>query len=128
MRLLLDTHALLWWLLDDPALGRTAYAAIADGGNRVLVSAASAFEVTTKVRIGKLPQAVPLAADFRRRCEDEGFDFLPITIEHADLAGSLAIDHKDPFDRLLIAQSQIEAMPLVSNEVRFDGYGVRRLW
>ena len=128
MHLLLDTPALLWWLSDDPALGESARAAIADTRNTVLVSAASAWEVTTKVRLGKLKVAAALADDFDGHMEREGFEPLPISIEHAARAGLLAGVHKDPFDRMLIAQAQAENLPLVSNEVVFEGYGVRRIW
>ena len=128
MRLLLDTHALLWWLSDDPALGKRARTAIGNMGNTVLVSAASAWEVATKVRHGKFPSAAGLAADFASYIEREGFEPLPISMDHAARAGLLAGAHKDPFDRMLIAQAQAENLALVSNEDVFDAYGVRRLW
>ena len=128
MRLLLDTHALIWWGLDDPRLGEKARAAIADAGNEVFVSAASAMEVTTKHRLGKLPQAERLAQTFEALVETFGFQPLPISLAHAQFAGNLVVPHKDPFDRLLIAQSVLEGMPLVSNEEVFDGFGVTRVW
>ena len=101
---------------------------MADTKNTVLVSAASAWEVTTKVRLGKLRGADGLAADFAGHMAREGFDPLPISMEHAARAGLLAGGHKDPFDRMLIAQAQAEDLSLVSNEVLFDSYGVRRIW
>lgn len=128
MKLLLDTHALIWWLIDSPKLSRPAHTAIADGRSEILVSAVSAIEVTTKHRRGKLPEAGPLATAFEREVASEGFMPLPITIAHAEMAGGLRIDHKDPFDRLLIAQARIEDALLVSNEKLFDGFGVNRLW
>ena len=128
MRLLLDTHALIWWLADDPALPEAARQAIGDEGNDVLVSAATAMEVATKHRLGKLPQAALFAQDFEGIVEREGFAPLPISLRHARLAGGLQIAHKDPFDRLLIAQSLIESIALVSNEAVFDTFGVSRLW
>ena len=128
MRLLLDTHALIWWLAGDEALSRPAREAIADEANVVLVSAASAMEIATKVRIGKLPQAVLLARDFAAIIADQGFAELPIGIGHALLAGEMNIAHKDPFDRLLIAQARIERVPIVSNETLFDAFGVERIW
>ncbi|MDQ2773548.1 MAG: type II toxin-antitoxin system VapC family toxin [Acidobacteriota bacterium] len=128
MYALLDTHALLWWLSDDPALTRHARNAIADTNNVVVVSAASAWEIATKVRLGKLPTAVDLAADFSGFLEREGFQILAISGDHAIRAGLLPGAHKDPFDRMLIAQAQAENMPIVSNEAVFDTYGVRRLW
>jgi PIN domain nuclease of toxin-antitoxin system len=128
LRLLLDTHALIWWQLNDPALSRTAYGAIANSENDILVSAVSAMEVTTKVRLGKLPQAIALAQAFEDAIADEGFGGLPITVGHAALAGNLAFGHRDPFDRLLIAQALLEGLTLVSNEELFDQTGVSRLW
>ncbi len=128
MRLLLDTHALLWWLAGDPALTETAKAAIADDTNDIQISAASAWEITTKHRIGKLPRAAPVVADLAGLLADQGFTPLPITLAHAQMAGSLPGPHRDPFDRMLIAQSLLDAFVLVSNEQLFDLYGVVRLW
>ena len=128
MKLLLDTHALIWWLRGDARLSALAQTAIADPGNSVLVSAVSAFEVTTKHRLGKLPEAEILARDFDGERRQEGFEALDITIDHAALAGRLQGEHRDPFDRLLIAQALAEGLVLVSNEAVFDGFGVRRLW
>lgn len=128
MRLLLDTHALIWWLAGDDALNRKARDAIADVANGVFVSAASAMEVATKFRIGKLPGAALLAQDFEGIVAEQGFAELPITVHHARLAGEMAIAHKDPFDRLLIAQALAEDMVLVSNEALFDAAAVKRLW
>lgn len=128
MRLLLDTHAFLWWLGDDPALSAAADAAIADPANSVHVSAASAWEITTKHRLGKLPGAALVAADVAAQIAAEGFVALPVTVAHAQQAGALAGAHKDPFDRMLIAQALLEGMALVSNEAVFDPFGVQRLW
>jgi PIN domain nuclease of toxin-antitoxin system len=128
LNLLLDTHALIWWLAGDAALSLHARDAIADEANTIHVSAASAMEVATKFRIGKLAQAALLAQDFAAIIAAQGFVELPITVRHAKLAGEMNIPHKDPFDRLLMAQSQVEGMVLVSNEALFDGFAVRRLW
>ena len=128
MRLLLDTHALLWWFLDDPALSGLARNVIADPESEVVVSAVSAMEITTKFRRGRLPAAASLASGFVSMVEDYGFTALPISLDHASLAGSLAFDHRDPFDRLLISQALIEKLTLVSNERVFDATGVSRLW
>lgn len=128
MKLLLDTHALIWWLLGDEALSRRAREAIADEANEVAISAASAMEVATKFRIGKLPEAALLAQDFEAIIADQGFAELPISVHHARLAGEMNIAHKDPFDRLLIAQALAEDMVLVSNEALFDSFAVKRLW
>lgn len=128
MRILLDTHALLWWLVDDPALSKRARRVISNTGNTVIVSAASAWEIATKVRLGKLPTAADLAADFVGQVEREGFENLSISADHAIRAGLAPGAHRDPFDRMLIAQAQAENLWLVSNETIFDSYGVRRIW
>jgi PIN domain nuclease of toxin-antitoxin system len=125
---LIDTHALIWWLAGDEALSRRAREAIADEDNAVAVSAASAMEVATKYRIGKLGQAALLAQDFEAIIAAQGFAEMAISVHHARLAGEMNIAHKDPFDRLLIAQAQAEDMVLVSNEALFDGFAVKRLW
>lgn len=128
LRLLLDTHALIWWLAGDEALSRRAREAITDEDNPVAVSAASAMEVATKFRIGKLPDAALLARNFEGVVAEQGFVELAISVRHARLAGEMNIAHKDPFDRLLIAQAQAEDMVLVSNEALFDDFAVNRLW
>jgi PIN domain nuclease of toxin-antitoxin system len=128
LRLLLDTHALIWALAGSRKLTRRARGAIASQDNEILVSAASAMEVATKVRLGKLPEADALARDFESALTAADYVGLPITVAHAAHAGNLAIGHKDPFDRLLIAQAQIERVPLVSNEALFDQFGIERLW
>ena len=128
MRLLLDTHALLWWLNDDRLLPAKARKLIALSSNAVVVSAASAWEIATKVRLGKLDMAADLAADFSNVLSQEGFESLPISVDHALRAGLLPGPHKDPFDRMLIAQAQAEGVPIVSSDTVFDSYGVRRLW
>ena len=125
-RLLLDTHALIWWLIDDPQLPEPAREAIR--AHETFVSAASAWEVATKVRIEKLPGARLLALGFSEHVRGNGFLELPISLDHAERAGSLPGPHRDPFDRMLIAQAQAEDLVLVSNETLFDRYGVRRLW
>jgi PIN domain nuclease of toxin-antitoxin system len=128
VRLLLDTHAFIWWVAGNPSLSQIARAAIDDPHNDVLVSAASAWEIATKHRIGKLPSAGPLAADVEAAIAGQGFVELPITTRHAQLAGSLPGPHRDPFDRMLIAQAILEGAVLLSNEAQFDAHGVNRLW
>jgi PIN domain nuclease of toxin-antitoxin system len=125
---LLDTHALLWWLCDHPALTKKARNVIAETKNLIFVSAASAWEIATKVRLGKLPDAGDLTVDFGERLAREGFEILAISGDHAIRAGLLPGAHKDPFDRMLLAQAQAENLPIVSNEAIFDTYGVRRIW
>ena len=128
LRLLLDTHTLIWWLAGDEALSRRAREAIADEANSISVSAASAMEVATKFRIGKLTGAALLAKDFEAILAAQGFTELPISVTHARLAGEMNIAHKDPFDRFLIAQAQTENMVLVSNKALFDDFAIQRLW
>ena len=128
MKLLLDTHALIWWLEGNEALSPRAREAIAGEANSIAVSAASAMEVAIKFRIGKLPGAALLAQDFEAIVAEQGFGELAISVHHARLAGEMNIAHKDPFDRFLIAQAQAEGMVLVSNKVLFDAFAVRRLW
>ena len=128
MRLLLDTHALLWWLDGDRRLSRKARTAIGAEINSVIVSAASGWEITTKARLGKLPGAIDVATDVAGCVAGQGFSTLDITILHAQRAGRLPGDHRDPFDRMLIAQAQIEDLSLVSDDRVFDTYGVTRFW
>jgi len=128
VRLLLDTHAFLWWLIDDERLPRITHDAIAEGSNSIFVSAASAWELATKHRIGKLPGISEIVASLDEVLLGQGFKELSITVEHGRAAGALAGPHRDPFDRMLIAQAMIEEMVLVSNEQLFDNYGVQRLW
>ena len=128
MRLLLDTHAFLWWLDGDRRLSLRARRAIASETNTILVSAASAWEITTKARIGKLPGALEVAADVAGCVAAQGFMPLDITLLQAQRAGNLCGEHRDPFDRMLIAQAQLDDVALVSDDDTFDRYGVRRFW
>jgi PIN domain nuclease of toxin-antitoxin system len=128
VRLLLDTHALLWWLDGDRRLSRRARHAIGDQRSAILVSAASAWEITTKERLGKLPGAADVAADVAGCVAGQGFEPLDITVRHAQRAGRLGGDHRDPFDRMLIAQAQLEDLLIVSDDGVFDVYGVSRVW
>ncbi|HXX14324.1 MAG TPA: type II toxin-antitoxin system VapC family toxin [Candidatus Eremiobacteraceae bacterium] len=128
MRALLDTHALLWWLSDDPSLSKRARAFVSQTENAVIVSSECAWEIATKVRLGKLASAGELTGDFMGYLEREGFETLSISTQHAIRAGLLPGPHKDPFDRMLIAQAQAENLPVLSNDRVFDDYGVRRIW
>jgi len=128
VRLLLDTHALLWWLDGDRRLSPRARRAIADPQNRILVSAASAWEITTKARLGKLPGAIAVAADVALAVESQGFEPLDITLRHAQRAGSLSHSHRDPFDRVLAAQSQLEHLKLVTNDPLLIHFDIDRFW
>ncbi len=128
MDALLDTHAFLWWLDGDERLSLTVRDLIADEHNVILFSAASAWEITTKVRIGRLPGAVAVANQLANCLQQQGFTELPITVGHAQRAGALPGLHKDPFDRMLIAQAHAENLPLISNEKLFDQYAIQRIW
>jgi PIN domain nuclease of toxin-antitoxin system len=127
-RLLLDTHAFLWWLAGDERLSVGAREAIGEELDPVFVSVASIWEISTKHRLGKLPGASAIVGDLAGVIEGQGFVGLPITIRHGQAAGALPGPHRDPFDRMLIAQAMLDDLTLVSNERAFSAYGVRRLW
>lgn len=127
LKLMLDTHALLWWSTSDAQLSAKAKRAIASRDNDVFVSAASAWEIATKVRSGKLEWPAT-AGTVNAYVLEQGFRALPISLEHAERAGQLRITHRDPFDRMLIAQALTEDMWLASNEGLFDRAGVKRYW
>jgi len=128
VRLLLDTHAWFWWMMGSSRLASRARDAIADPANEALISPASVSELICKVRAGILPEMARLAENVEEEIDGEGFGRLPISTRHAARAAMLVGAHPDPFDRILIAQAQIEDIALVSNERRFDAFGVRRLW
>jgi PIN domain nuclease of toxin-antitoxin system len=128
MRLLLDTHAYLWWLGGDAALPERVRSLIGDLETVVLVSAASAWEIATKHRVGKLPGAALIVSDIEASVRRQGFEPLAVTMRHGQRAGSLPGHHRDPFDRMLIAQAILENCVMVSNERLFDSYGVDRVW
>jgi PIN domain nuclease of toxin-antitoxin system len=122
---LLDTHALLWWLFDDPELDRGAYSLIGKPEHAIYVSSVSAWEISTKHRIGKLPEAAGILKNYRQLLVKAGFRELAITTGHALAAGALPGPHRDPFDRMLIAQSKLEQMPVVTRDPVFKRYRVR---
>lgn len=126
MTLLLDTHVLLWWLVGDGRLSDVRRAEILDDGARVLVSAASAWEISTKHRLGKLPLAEALVVNFSRILTEQSFETLDISVAHAVRAGRLPGEHRDPFDRMLAAQALIEGVPIVSADAQLDAFGVER--
>jgi PIN domain nuclease of toxin-antitoxin system len=127
-RLLLDTHAFLWWLAGDERLSTDAREAIGKELDPIFISAASIWEIATKHRLGKLPGVSAIVGDLAGAIEGQGFVGLPITIRHGQPAGALPGPHRDPFDRMLIAQALLDDLVLVSNERAFSAYGVRRLW
>ncbi len=128
MRLLLDTHALLWWLLGDERLPLRARRAIEEETNVTTVSAVSGYEIALKHQLGKLPEATPLLFRFEAAVADQQFETLPISLAHSTRAGQLPLSLRDPFDRILIAQALLHDLTLVSNERLFDDFGVKRLW
>ena len=126
--LLLDTHALLWWLFDDPRLSSAARSAIRDPQNKVIVSAASAWEIATKHRLGRLPEAGDVPARLPHYLHRARFSVLNISLEHAMAAGALPGPHKDPFDRMLVAQARIEDLAVVTTDQAFRDCGVAVIW
>lgn len=128
MRLLLDTHALLWWWTNDAKLSDVARRAIANEDNQVLVSAASAWEISTKNRLGKLPHAAQAMARFNELVMADGFEHLPISYLHSLKAGAYSSEHRDPFDRMLAAQTNLEKAVLVTLDPIFAGFECRVLW
>lgn len=122
-RLLLDTHVLLWAFEDDPQIAKGVREAITDPGNEVFVSAASVWEIAIKRSLGK----VRFAGDVAATVEQAGFLELPVTFFHAEQAGGLPSHHRDPFDRMLVAQAQAEGLVLVTNDADIPRYGVRTL-
>lgn len=128
MHLLLDTHALIWWMTESPSLPVPIRRLVSDKQNTVIVSAASAWEMATKVRLGRLPAVSDITRNFREYLEQAGFESLAVSAEHGIRAGLLPGPQGDPFDRMLIAQAQAEKLVIVSNEKLFDQYGVQRIW
>ncbi|MGH9604263.1 MAG: type II toxin-antitoxin system VapC family toxin [Terracidiphilus sp.] len=128
MTVLLDTCAVIWATLAPAALSPAARQAIAGEDSEVLVSAASAWEIATKVRLGKLPGAEKLEQNYLTVMEEAGYTLLPIDTESALRAGRLIADHRDPFDRMIAAQALALDVPVVSPDTLLDQFGVRRLW
>ena len=128
MRLLLDTHALIWWFLDDLRLSKSVDRLLDDPAVTVFVSAVTAWEMATKYRSGKLQEAAAIVADMPRLIERCHFEPLAVTVEHGHRAGLLPGTHKDPFDRMLAAQSIIEDLELVTIDPKLAGLGARVVW
>lgn len=127
MRLLLDTHTLIWWL-ENRALSKVAKDAIGDTSNEVWVSTASAYEISFKVMLGKLPSCAPLIPKFSKTLLTEGFRHLECTIRHGIEAGRLPLIHRDPWDRMLAAQAIVEELAIVSNDEKLSALGAKRVW
>ena len=128
MRLLLDTHAFLWFVLNDAQLSSKAKTIIEDPSNDILISPASYWEIAIKVSHKKLDLFATFDDFMRRGIAGNDFEILPIEPKHAAIVATLPLHHKDPFDRLLIAQALAEAIPLVSTDSAIDPYSVQRLW
>jgi PIN domain nuclease of toxin-antitoxin system len=128
VRLLLDTHAFLWFLLDDPLLSATAKLVIEDPLNDIEVSPASYWEIAIKIRLRKYALPEPYQAFMEREITDNDFRVLPIEPRLTALLTIMPLHHKDPFDRLLVAQANVEGIPLVSADVQLDAYGITRIW
>ena len=128
MRLLLDTHAYFWWVLDQPELSRHASEVLAQDSNDIVLSAVVIWELATKSRLGKLPQAQSVLDDVADSVLDAALIRLPVSLDHARLAGSLSSPHKDPFDRMLAAQAILEDLTLVTTDPAFRTLSCRTLW
>ena len=128
MKLLLDTHALLWWWKNDPRLSKKALNAIKNESNVVLISAASVWEIATKHRIGKLPGAEHAVTNFAELIAADGFAHLAITYQHAVTAGTFEAEHRDPFDRMLAAQAIIEDATLVTDDAAIKQFRAKTIW
>ena len=128
MKVLLDTCALIWATLSPSSLSGKARDTIADEGNVILVSAASAWEIATKVRLGKLPGAEKLERDYLDVMEDAGYTLLDLDTESALRAGRLVAQHRDPFGRMIAAQALDQDIPILSPDPQLDQFGVRRTW
>lgn len=128
MRFLLDTHVLLWWLTDDPKLSAAVREAILEEGNEILVSAASAWEISTKQRLGKLQELPDAGSRFAELVAADGFTHLPVNYRHGLWAGNYRVAHRDPFDRMLAAQSELESVPLMTRDPAFAYFGTQTFW
>ncbi|MGD0940907.1 MAG: type II toxin-antitoxin system VapC family toxin [Terracidiphilus sp.] len=128
MKLLLDTCTLIWTVYSPTQLSKRSRQCIADSSNTVFVSAASAWEIATKVRRGRLPTALELERNFLEDMDEAGYSLLSIDVASALRAGRLTADHRDPFDRIIAAQALGLDIPVISPDAQFDQFGVRRIW
>jgi len=128
MRLLIDSHTLIWSADRPDRITPVAMTAMGDPANELLVSAATLWEIAIKFGMGRLPLSLPFRQWMEKAMADLGLIILPITLDHADRQSGFPFHHCDPFDRLLAAQALVEAIPVVSNDAVFDQYGVNRIW
>jgi PIN domain nuclease of toxin-antitoxin system len=128
VNVLLDTHVLLWYYLDDPQLSATARSIIQDPANPIFTSAASHWEIAIKLSIGKYTLHVPFGTFIQEAVFDNGFRFLPVEPQHSAATIRLPFHHRDPFDRFIVAQAVVADMPIVSVDAILDSYPIRRLW
>ena len=128
MRILLDTHAFLWFVLGDPRLSAAALAHILDTGLAKMVSPASYWEIAIKISLGKYSLPERYEVFMEREITANNFRILPIIPKHTAALTTMPLHHRDPFDRLLIAQAIVEAIPIVSADPKFDAYPIKRLW
>jgi len=128
VKLLLDTHALLWFLLEDAKLSSNARSLIADPANDPLVSPASYWEIAIKISLDKYTLAEDFVEFMESQLAENDLTVLPITVAHAAVVARLPFHHRDPFDRLLIAQAMVESVPVLSSDRAFDLYPVARMW
>jgi PIN domain nuclease of toxin-antitoxin system len=126
--MLIDTQALIWYVDQDQLLTPVAHAAITDPANDLLLSAATIWELAIKVGLGKLSLSLPYRQWMDKAIADLGLSILPVTVEYAARQASLPAHHKDPFDRLIIAQALVEGFPVASADAVFDAYGITRIW
>jgi PIN domain nuclease of toxin-antitoxin system len=128
MKVLLDTHTLLWATIEPASLSKQASVIIANPASEIYVSAASAWEIATKVRLGKLRGAEEFEREFLGDVDRAGYTLLSITTAHALRAGRLSGDHRDPFDRMIAAQALAEDIPILSADAKLDSFGITRIW
>lgn len=128
MRGLLDTHTFLWFIAGDPKLSAVARTFIEDDANDKILSIASPWEIAIKASRRKLPLAEPFHVLIPREISGNGFDLLPITLDHLAVLSTLPFHHTDPFDRLIIAQAIVERIPIIGKDSAFDAYAIRRIW
>ncbi len=126
--LLLDTHVLLWWLAEPERLSKPVHDALIEPDRPVVLSGASAWEIATKYRLGRLPSAEVFLEEGWALLQDQGFEQLPVSWRHGLRAGSYSLPHRDPFDRLLAAQAELEGFTLVTMDPAFTAFPCRTLW